>query len=399
MEFEQIEKRLEWLDEQQRKQKTTLGDLTDKLTSLETSVNVLTQQFKTFNKELSDLSPATARINQFDEMMAKQRTDLNKLVEAMEKGAVRREQDASKLVHAELQELNKKFIKLSEAVNIDVINKKFTDRTHEEKRLMLAVQDMRASVDATVSQSKDLVLTQKAMEESQRQNSKHLADLQGEMASVRKRADEAREKTILYGDGIRNMENRVNELFGAEKSREEEQAAFLAQQSLAQVERDKAWKDWQGKYGTFKQQAETMEMQVAALDESIRAAKRAQESYNDLNQKLERRIAEVGEMQRLAEDRIRQEWVAFKAEEQKRWTGHSLSQEEAMRDLRKDMDKLEGRLTQLDDSAQTMQDQLHQTTDTTEQQLQELMNVAHDWLTAYERIMGHAKTKAKKASR
>ena len=399
MEFEQIQKRLEWLDEQQRKQKTTLGDLTDKLTSLETSVNVLTQQFKTFNKELSDLSPATARINQFDEMMAKQRTDLNKLVEAMEKGAVRREQDASKLVHAELQELNKKFIKLSEAVNIDVINKKFTDRTHEEKRLMLAVQDMRASVDATVSQSKDLVLTQKAMEESQRQNSKHLADLQGEMASVRKRADEAREKTILYGDGIRNMENRVNELFGAEKSREEEQAAFLAQQSLAQVERDKAWKDWQGKYGTFKQQAETMEMQVAALDESIRAAKRAQESYNDLNQKLERRIAEVGEMPRLAEDRIRQEWVAFKAEEPKRWTGHSLSPEEDKRDLRKDMDKLEGRLTQLDDSAQTMQDQLHQTTDTTEQQLQELMNVAHDWLTAYERIMGHAKTKAKKASR
>jgi mevalonate kinase len=142
-----------------------------------------------------------------------------------------------------------------------------------------------------------------------------------------------------------------------------------------------------------------MEAQVIALDDSIRAAKRSQESYTDLNQRLERRIAEVGEMQRLAEDRIRQEWVAFKADEQKRWTGHSLSQEEAMRDFHKSLEKFEQRITAMDDSTQTLQDQIQQTSDTTEKQLQELMNVANEWLTAYERIMGHGRTKAKKQPR
>ncbi len=202
----------------------------------------------------------------------------------------------------------------------------------------------------------------------------------------------------LHTDTIRNLENRINELLETETSRREEQATFLAQQAMALVERDRGWKDWQEKYEAFKQQAKNMEVQVVALDDSIRAAKRAQDTYNDLNQKLERRIAEVGEMQRLAEDRIRQEWVAFKAEEQKRWTSHSLSQEEAMRDLRKDMDKLEQRATVLDDAAQTLQDQLQQTTETTEKQLQELMNVANEWLVSYERIMGHGK-KTKKAAR
>jgi hypothetical protein len=38
---------------------------------------------------------------------------------------------------------------------------------------------------------------------------------------------------------------------------------------------------------------------------------------------------------------------------------------------------------------------MHQTADATEQQLQELMNVAHEWLSAYERIMGHGKTAKK----
>jgi uncharacterized protein YlxW (UPF0749 family) len=69
-----------------------------------------------------------------------------------------------------------------------------------------------------------------------------------------------------------------------------------------------------------------------------------------------------------------------------------------MRDLRKDMDKLEQKATTLDDAGQTLQDQLNQTTETTEKQLQELMNVANEWVVAYERIMGHGK-KTKKAAR
>jgi chromosome segregation ATPase len=398
MEFEQIGKRLEWLDEQQRKNKTDLSDLGGRLTSIETSVNALMQQFKTVNQGLTELTPALARMNQFDQMMTKQRTDLSKMIETMEKATVRREQEGIKLHHTELEELRKSITVIGRTIDPEDINKKLKDQTRESQRLNLAVQDIGTKVDAVAGKNEEILLAQKAMEEPRRQDAKRLADLQGELASVRKRADDAREKTTVHADTIRNLENRINELLETETSRQEAQAAFLAQQAMAQVERDRGWKDWQEKYELFKQQADNMEAQVAALDDSIRAAKRAQDAYNDLNQKLERRIAEVSEMQRLAEDRIRQEWVAFKAEEQKRWTSHSLSQEESMRDLRKDMDKLEQRSTSMDDVVQTVQDQLHQTTDTTEKQLQELMNLSNEWLTTYERIMGHGK-KTKKAAR
>jgi mevalonate kinase len=105
------------------------------------------------------------------------------------------------------------------------------------------------------------------------------------------------------------------------------------------------------------------------------------------------------EMQRLAEERLRQEWVTFKADDQKRWTGYTLSQDEGIKDARRFIQKLDERINTLDESAQILQDQLHQTTDATEQQLQELMNVAHEWLSAYERIMGHGKTTAKKTKK
>ncbi|MEW6287748.1 MAG: hypothetical protein AB1509_16145, partial [Chloroflexota bacterium] len=65
------------------------------------------------------------------------------------------------------------------------------------------------------------------------------------------------------------------------------------------------------------------------------------------------------------------------------------------KDLRKALQKLEDRISALDEAFQVTQDKLEQTTDAAEQQLQELMNVAHEWLSAYERIMGHGKTAKK----
>ena len=396
MEFEQITKRLEWLDDQERKSKASVFEIGKSLAALETTTNAISKQIKSLTKEVADLGPAAARLNQFDQILAKQRAELNKAFEEIEKNAQRREREAAKQHQSEVKEINASIDELRASSDLEPFRKQLKDQALEDKRLSLAIQDVQPKIEEALKQIEAGLNISKESEETNRQNLKQITDIQAEMAAIRKHADEAHDKTTLHSDSIRNLENRITELMESEAGRKEAQTAFLDQQVLAQVERDRAWKDWQAKYDVFKKQAENMELQVAALDDTIRAAKRSQDAYNELNQKLERRIAEISEMQRLAEDRIRQEWVAFKADEQKRWTSHSLSQEEAMRDLRKDLDKLEGRVTVLDDSSQTLQDQLHQTSSTTEQQLQELMNLSHEWLTAYEQIMGHNKTKTTK---
>jgi exonuclease VII small subunit len=177
------------------------------------------------------------------------------------------------------------------------------------------------------------------------------------------------------------------------------QTEFIDKQSVAQLDRERSYKEWRNSYDEFQKQVAKLETQSLALEETLRSAKRAQETYNELNTKLERRINEVTEMQRLAEDRLRQEWVTFKADDQKRWIGYTLSQDEGGKDVRKTIQKLDERISTLDESFRTIQDQLHQTADATEQQLQELMNVAHEWLTAYERIMGHSKAATKKSKK
>jgi chromosome segregation ATPase len=395
MEFEQIIKRIEWLDDEHRKDKAALGKYEERLASIEININTLREDIKDLAKKITEIGPVNQRISGYENSLTKQRAEINEAIEAVEKKNQRREREIVKRYQAGIAEVSQSLPKLDQSKDIEELRKLIKQRVDEDIKLNVAVSELKPKIDDALRKSEDIAISVKLVEDSRRQDIKRVADMQGEITAVRKRVDEYRQKIELQNDTVRNIENRFTDLAVSESERKKAQVAFIEQQTLAQLDRDRAYKEWVTKLESFKSHNETVDIQTQALDETLRAAKRAQETYLELNQRLERRINEITEMQRLGEDRLRQEWVTFKAEDQKRWTGYTLSSEENMREIRKMVDKYEDRITAVDDASQTIQDLLHQTTDATEQQLQELMNVFHQWLTAYERIMGHVKKTTK----
>ena len=395
MEFEQIVKRLEWLDKQQRQNKDALDKLDERLSSFETTVNAVSKQIKTLSKQMTEVGPTSKRLEQFETLLGKQRVEIIKIVEEHEKTRLKSEKETSKQTQIELDQLNNAvaLLKTTTTTNSQEIKKQLKERSDEIQRMLNNISDFKTSVEAATRSNEDVLHSLQAMDETRKNDLKRIADVQGEITSIRKRIDENREKTIIQSDSIRNVENRFSELLASEAERKQSQTAFIEQQAIAQLDRDRAWKEWKSKYDDFQKEAASLDTHIQSLDEALRGAKKAQETYLELNTKLERRINEVTEMQRLAEDRLRQEWVSFKADDQKRWTGYSLSSEESFRDIRKDVQKFDERIISLVDISQVLQDQMHQTTDTSEKQLQELMNVFHEWMTSYQRIMGHGKKK------
>lgn len=395
MEFEQIVKRLEWLDEEHRKTRTSIITLEERMAALEGSIDAVSKQIKPLGKQIADISSTASRLDQFDAIFAKQREDLNKAIDTIEKRHEKREKELIKRHQQDLEALNTSIENLKKATDLSEIKRQLKALPNEDARLQQSIKDLRPHIDVAIRAAEDATRSQKAFEEARKQETKRIADLQGEITAVRKRIDEARAKADLTADNLKTLDSRMNELMVSETERRAAQTSFIEGQTVAQIDRERTYKEWKEKFDTVKQQAETLDHQITLLEETLRSAKKAQETYNELNTKLERRINEVTEMQRLGEDRLRQEWVTFKADDQKRWTGYTLARDEISKDLTRTVTKLEERIGKLDESAQTLQDQMHQTADATEQQLQELMNVAHEWLTAYERIMGHSKTTKK----
>lgn len=392
MEFEQIIKRLDWLDEQRRKDKDALVEVTDKVAGLETENKALRKTVKELTAELSTLLTAPGRIDQFESALEKQRKDIHQYISGLEKNRDTAQLEIEKRYRVEFDAINKTIAELRTIKDpIAEIKREMKTFNEEETRLNRLIAEAGSKTEDLLHAAEDLQRQIHSFEESRKHDSKRVTDMQGETTAMRKRLDEVREKTDLFPDNIRRIEVRLNEILASEAERRQAQTAFIESQSRQQVERERAWKDWQGRFDEITKQSVSIETQIQQWDSVQRSVRRAQEMYEEIVQKFERRINEITEIQRLAEDRFRQEWVTFKADDQKRWTSFSLSQDESHKEARIGIDKLDLRITAVEDLAQAQQDILQQTKEANEQLLQGLLSQLHEMLSAYERIAGTAK--------
>jgi DNA repair exonuclease SbcCD ATPase subunit len=394
MEFEQIVKRLDWLDEEHRKDKATIAVQVEHITNLSATIRTLEEKTKKLEQEMSGYVALKARVDQFDEFLAQVREEMGENFGRVEKSAKEREKDLIERFEVQIPPVKEAITDIRSKIDVSDIRRDLRTRENEEIRLRSEFIELKAKFDDVVKSNKDLQYAQTLYEENRRQDQKRFADTQGEIVALRKRLDEERDKQQLNADNLKNIDTRVAEVLASEHKRKQEQSEFVDQQIIRYNDRERIWNEWLEKADSFEAQTEVLDTELQKMNEAIRATKKAEESYADISQKIERRVHEITEMQRLAEDRLRQEWVTFKADDQKRWTGYGLSQDETMKNMQKTLQKLEERMTELNDNSQTMQDKLEQTTDVTERQMQELMNWAHEWLTAYERVMGHSKKSA-----
>lgn len=379
MDFEQILKRIEWLDDERRKDKLLISSLEDRLMKSEGNITPLMQEIKTVSNDLSRIQATITRFDQIDSAISQIRIDFPRSLEAIEKQRLEKEREQEKVRLADMESVNVAISNVRKGLDpIPEIKKELVARSEEEKRLIRLI----AEVDKKVLESKrsddEYRRSIKLLEENIHQDSKRILDIQGEVSSLRKRVEEQRGKVDLSNETLRKIEMRQNELVNAEVERKQAQTAFIERQSMSQVERDRIWREWQTRFEIIEGQALNLDSQLQLLDATQRSIKHAQESFEDITQRFERRINEITEMQRLVEDRFRQEWVSFKADDQKRWSNYMLSNDEQIREVGKQFEKLSERLITLEDTTQDFQDVNQQILETTHRRLQGMLNLLRE---------------------
>lgn len=391
MEFEQIIKRMDWLDEEHRKQKIALSDALERIDVLESENKSLRKKNKELTTEMSRLSTAAGRMQEYENALTQHRKEIALFITDIEKRRDVNQQELEKRFRLELDGMNKSLADIKRAKeSIAELKRGIKSLNDDETHRNRFLSEAQTKMEALVQKAEDASHAIKAAEENRRQESKRLADLQGEVAAMRKRLDETRQKTDITVDDIRRNDIRMSEIIAGETERRQAQANFAETQARLQVERDLIWKDWQEKVADLINQSARLDVQLQNWEAAQRSIKRARETYEEIAAKFERRINEITEIQRLGEDRFRQEWVTFKADSQKRWTSFTLSQDEIRKDTLNDIGKLGTRLTTVEDLAQTLQDIIQQTREADEQMLQGILAQIHELLSGYDRIKGTA---------
>jgi chromosome segregation ATPase len=386
---EQFQKRMDWLDEERRKDKTEIASLDERVKSLESSLNTANKLVQELSGELAHVRTVLGRIDSFESSLTQARTESKRSIEELDRIRKDRESELEDLrkvqfdsVHKQLNDLRK------ELEQFPGIHDQLANRSDEDARLNRKLDELKAAISEVERDDEDVTRSIRLIEEARRRDEKRLTDLQGEALALRKRADEQRGKLDLAVDGLRKVENRVAEISTVEVERREAYNQFVEKQSLAQVDRDRKWNEWQSRFETIENQAMEFETRVQELHTTQRDVRRAQETVEAISERVERRISEITELQRLGEDRFRQEWTTFKADDQKRWTNYTLTQEEQIREASRSQGRVAERLTGIEERVLHIEDLIGQVNEQTEHRLQRLLAVVREWTAEYEQVFG-----------
>jgi len=389
MDQAQLEKRVAWLDDEHRKDKNLIAMLEERINSLESRTVSIEQQNKDLTGEITRLSTVMSRMDGFDASIEQHRSEFNKLFKKQASQADQKAEEITSLLRAEIRAFESSLNEVRKSTEpISGLRNEIQGRIQEEQRLSHLIDDLQKEIGDLRRNEEEQSRIYRLIEDGRRQDVKRLTDIQGELTAFRKRSDEQRGRIDIAESNFRKIETRLNELLAVERDRRDSQAAFLEKQTLAEVERDRTWKDWKARFEMIERQSADLESQLQLLDTTHLTIKRMQDGVDDLISRVERRINEIVEMQRLAEERFRQEWTTFKADDQKRWTNYTLSQEEQRTETGRRFDKVADRVTYLEDSLQELQDLTQQNSELTIKRLQSILSAAHDWVSDYERARG-----------
>ncbi|MEJ2759571.1 MAG: hypothetical protein P8046_13905 [Anaerolineales bacterium] len=182
------------------------------------------------------------------------------------------------------------------------------------------------------------------------------------------------------------MDVRINELIAAESERQQGQRSFIDEITMAQHEVERSFQEWTKRFDDIEKRAETLTTALQTYTEVERSLRKAQEEFDEISEKLSRRIHEITEMQRLGEERFRQEWTTFKSDDQKRWVNYTLTQEEQVKENIRRFERLTERTTTLEEIHQDLQDTVQHSNEQIESLMQNLLGVFREWLTTNERF-------------
>jgi len=361
--FEQLEKRVEWLDNERRNDKTNLAALQNRLTGLESENIALRKQMKELEQEISALKNQLASLDKYDNRIERLNIDLTKQVRDVNERAEMNLNEAVKRIKLETNTIRRSLSEVYQfSEQFEPIRNEIKANKVEDARLARLLEELKVKIQEVSRFDEEYRRSLHLLEENYRQENKRLNDFQGELVAHRKRVEETRSRFDVFSDTFRTLDMRIAELQTFEKDRKEAQSVFIEKVNSALLDKEKTFREWEKRFADIDKVNINLNSQLDELENARKAVDKSISGAEEVIARFERRINEISEIQRLNDERFRQEWNSFKADDLKRWTNYLLGQEEQLRIINQQLNAAREDLEAVKDASVRTRDDLDKLT-------------------------------------
>ncbi|MCH7587313.1 MAG: hypothetical protein IIC78_04640 [Chloroflexi bacterium] len=389
---DRLEGRIDWLDKQRRKDADRIKTLQEKVAKAEKLLAKQAKQVKEAVSEIARISAQASQIRQFDDAVANLRADFSRQLQGLVESQQKRDTRLEKIRNAEREMASKSVEELRlELKQLQDIRQTLETRRHEEIRISRELNTMEKKFDEIKLREEGLSRSITTSEDSRLEGAKRLAELQSESTDLRKKIESLRGLVDTVEDRSRRFESFIAELTENENNRREDQNIWIEQQELGRVSFEKEWKHWLKSFEAFKGLAEESDIRMQMYDENYRAMKKTKIDLEKILDRLERRISEISEVQRIAEDKIKSDWSMFQADDMKRWNTFQLTNDEQWKEHDRLHEKLGRDIGEMNESLVKGLAVLENLSESGRRQVTDLLNIVRQWAAEQERQMEQVK--------
>jgi chromosome segregation ATPase len=357
MDINQAARMIEWLDEERRRDKSTISTLQERLAQQQDTIETLNKRLNSMESDQSMLRGEVSSKERDADTLDLLRKEMQQMIEQVEakrltaeREAERRSELAREGISRPVRDLSEKLSKLErQTTELPAINV-------EKDRLSGVVASIQQRVDDLFKRLEEPDRRLAFLEEQRRQDARRLSEVESEVPEVRKTIDGFKPKLTLIEELSLRNERKIQEVSQGDRDRREQIQAFIDQQSLQEQQRDQQIKALLARYGEQDNQMQRNIERFETWAEAYREMKKIIDDFERIGDRLERRINEVAEMQRLSEERFRQEWNDWRSDDQKRWKQFTLSNDEVWRLHDKEFERFVQRIADMEGLFPPLQD-------------------------------------------
>jgi len=328
MELAQLAQMVSWLDEEHRRDRAEIARLQQRIEAQSSDVIEQARRIQELEAKLASTQGHLTKFNQIEQAIQNAKGELGSLVERAEeaRSQAAREVERSRLgdreaLSREISEVRRelpRIARLEEAIDL---------RSVEDQRLAELIMGVRNQIGGLAKEIEERTRQIPFLAEQRTSDTKRIAQLQQETVELFKRTEAVAGRLPLFEEGIRRNAAEFEKIPPQVDTLREQQAAFMEKMRAMVVDREQVLTRWQETIEEQKSIVNQSYERVQSFAQQIDVSRRAVNEMQEFKDMILREQAQVQELQRLAEERIRREMDEFREDFEKKRRKAELRQE------------------------------------------------------------------------
>lgn len=362
MDLDQLTQMVTWLDEEHRRDRAEIAKLQQRLESQATEIVEQARRIQELEGQLASTQAQLTKFNQVDQALQQLKNEIVLMLERQQEQHLHDQREAERARVADREALSRGLAEVrKELPRFTRIEEELAQRKAEDQRLSELVLNLRQQLASLNKDIDERTRTLPFLLEQRTQDTKRLAQMQQENVELFKRTETAISKLQVLEADIQRLDRQLVELQPIPRQLQEQVAAFIEEQKLKDVERERTLTRWREEFEEQRELIARHGQRLLEFNSHIEESRRILTNLEGFQESIRSEQHQVAELQRLAEERQRKELEEFLAEDEKRWKKQMLAwehrwaeQQKLNKDLaaqhpplRKDIENLKATIKQL----------------------------------------------------